>query len=147
MSKKISFEEDVKKTLAPGSGVSYTQFDEPDYRILQLFDAPEGRYKVSFHTAEMTALCPLTGQPDWYDTTVTYIPNTKCIESKSAKHYFGSFRNKGAFIETVAKIVIDDWVKACKPQYVKVDITMNSRGGVGMTVVREYGFVEEDSAL
>ena len=137
----VTGEEALKNTglLAPGSGVSYVKFDKPDYRILQTFEAPDGMCVVAFQTDEMTALCPLTGQPDWYSVQVSYMPAEKCVESKSVKLYFGSFRDTGAFIETIAKTIVDDWLEACAPCWVKVDITMKPRGGVAMNVVREGG--------
>jgi len=125
------------KALLPGSGITWHQFSEPDYRILKTFDNPkkEMPFTIEFSTKELTALCPLTSMPDFYDLKISYIPALKCIESKSAKFYFHSFRSYGAFIETLANKIADDWVKACSPKYLKVDLTMNARGGIPINVV------------
>jgi 7-cyano-7-deazaguanine reductase len=89
----------------------------------------------------MTALCPLTSFPDQYDVQVSYIPAEKCIESKSAKFYFGAFRDYGGFIETIAEKILADWMKASGSVDVKVDITMNPRGGVAINVIRKNGLL------
>jgi len=127
------------KALLPGSGITWHQFSEPDYRILKTFNNPEKKslYTVKISTTELTALCPLTSFPDYYTLYIEYIPDKRCIESKSAKFYFHSFRNYGAFIETLANRIADDWVKACSPKYLKVDLTMNARGGIPINVVVE----------
>lgn len=125
-----------EKSLLPGMGVSWFDFDKPDVRILRTFDAPSQEvFKVDISTEELTALCPLTGFPDFYNIHVQYIPKLKCIESKSAKFYFQSFRGQGMFIETLTNRIADDWMKACSPKYVKVTCTMKARGGIPITVV------------
>ena len=60
---------------------------------------PERPYEVCFSTQEVTSLCPVTGQPDFYRLTITYIPEKRCIESKSLKLYLFSLRNTGLFAE------------------------------------------------
>ena len=124
-----------EKALLPGRGVSYHQFSKSDYRILKTFDNPSLiPYTVEISTNELTSSCPLTGMPDFYTLHISYTPDTKCIESKSAKFYFHSFRNEGMFIEALTNKIADDWVKACHPMYLKVRNTMNPRGGIPITV-------------
>jgi len=128
------------KSLLPGGKVKWYKFKNPDYRILKTFENPgKSEYVITFETEEISALCPLTGFPDNYHLILHYVPGKKCIESKSAKFYFGSFRDYGAFIEALANRILDDWVLACGPEWIKVDLTMNVRGGIAMTVVKEYG--------
>ncbi len=125
-----------KKKLLPGSGMSYHQFKQPHNKILQLFDTPlKLDSLVEFSTNEMTALCPLTGFPDQYEVHVTYMPKLWCVESKSAKHYFGAFRNYKGFIEKVAQKIFDDWYIVTLPKYLEVKIKMNPRGGVAIETV------------
>ncbi len=127
-----------EKSLLPGMGVSWFDFDTPDFRILRTFDSPSSEhFRVVVSTEELTALCPLTGFPDFYDVHVEYVPKQKCIESKSAKFYFQSFRGSGMFIETLTNRIADDWAKACNPKYVQVTCTMKARGGIPITVVAE----------
>lgn len=125
--------------LMPGSGLSWYKFRKPNYKILKTFDNPScDESIVTFTTNELTALCPLTGFADFYNLKIEYIPDKKCIESKSAKFYFGSYRDKGGFIENLANNILADWVRASDPIYVKIDITMNVRGGVGINVVKTF---------
>jgi len=128
-----------KKKLLPGSGMSYHKFKKPDYKILQTFDSPAQTVvsKVVFKTNEISALCPLTGQPDWYKISITYIPKKKCIESKSAKLYFGAYRDYPAFIETLAEMIFNDWMQACNPESLSVVLEMAPRGGIAIEVIKE----------
>lgn len=130
------------KSLAPGSGMSYHQFKTPEPAILQTFDSPitQPNALVEFRTKEMTGLCPLTSFPDQYEVIVSYVPHKKCVESKSAKHYFGAFRDYGGFIETIAQKIFDDWLAVTGAQHLKVDITMNPRGGVAISTTIKRGF-------
>src|SRR5580658_4620915 len=72
--------------------------------ILDAFDNPNpGRdYEIEFVFPEFTSVCPVTGQPDFATITVRYVPDRLCVEMKSLKLYFFSFRNKGIFYEAVA---------------------------------------------
>jgi 7-cyano-7-deazaguanine reductase len=124
------------KALLPGSGVAWHQFSKPDSRILKTFNNPKKGidFTVEISTNELTALCPLTSMPDFYTLKISYTPDEKCIESKSAKFYFHSYRSYGAFIETLANKIADDFVEACDPKYLKVELTMAPRGGIPITV-------------
>ena len=99
---------------------------------------PDREYKVTFTTREVTSLCPITGQPDFYRITITYIPERHCLESKSIKLYLFSFRQSGMFAEALANRILDDLVKACQPRWMEVESEMNPRGGIGLTVRVEY---------
>ena len=46
---------------------------------------------------ELTAVCPITAQPDFYVARIVYRPKALCLESKSLKLYLARFRNEGAF--------------------------------------------------
>lgn len=126
------------KSLLPGMGVSWFDFEKPDHRILKTFEAPSTKdFEVTFSTEELTALCPLTGFPDFYSVHVKYTPRIKCVESKSAKFYFHSFRTCGMFIETLTNRIADDWQKACDPRCLSVTATMKARGGIPISVTAE----------
>jgi 7-cyano-7-deazaguanine reductase len=100
---------------------------------------PDRQYKVTFTTQEVTSLCPITGQPDFYRITITYIPDRHCVESKSLKLYLFSFRQSGMFAETMANRILDDLVQVCGPRWMQVESVMNPRGGIGLTVVVVHG--------
>jgi 7-cyano-7-deazaguanine reductase len=81
----------------------------------------------------------VTGQPDFYKLTIIYVPEKRCIESKSLKLYVFSLRNTGLFAEDLANRVLDDLVACCHPRWMKVVCDMNPRGGVSLTVQAEHG--------
>ena len=95
---------------------------------------------VEFTTNELTALCPITGQPDFYELTLTYRPKESLIESKSLKLYLWSFRDRGIYAEDLAATLLKDLVAACEPDEMTVDLTQQVRGGLQIqTVVRHPG--------
>jgi len=99
---------------------------------------PDRDYVVRFDCPEFTSVCPITGQPDFGRLTIEYVPNRRCIESKSLKLYLFSFRNHGAFHEEVVNRVLDDIVRACKPRRARVLGAFNARGGIAINVEVEY---------
>lgn len=99
---------------------------------------PNRRYSVFLETDEFTALCPITGQPDFANIRVEYIPNQRVVESKSFKLYIWSFRNEGIFHEHVTNVILDDLVAALDPHYCKVTGDFAVRGGVAIKIVAEH---------
>src|SRR4028118_1153948 len=59
---------------------------------------------VEFTTNELTAICPVTGQPDFYELKFSYRPRERLIESKAIKLYLWGFRARGAFAEDLAAL-------------------------------------------
>jgi 7-cyano-7-deazaguanine reductase len=96
-------------------------------------------YVVTLSTDEFTCLCPATGQPDFADLTIEYIPDRKIVESKSLKLYLWSFRNQGVFNEHVANVILDDLVAALSPKWCKVSADFAIRGGIAISVEAEHG--------
>ena len=74
--------------------------------------APDRDYEIAFDVPEFTCLCPLTGQPDFAHFKIRYVPDGLCVELKSLKLYFWSYRNEGAFHEAVTNRIRDDLVAA-----------------------------------
>jgi 7-cyano-7-deazaguanine reductase len=94
---------------------------------------------VEFTTSELTATCPITGQPDFYELRLSYRPQESLIESKSLKLYLWGFRDKGIFAEDLAATLLKDLVAACDPLEMTVDLIQQVRGGLQIrirTVVR-----------
>ena len=92
---------------------------------------------VEFSTNELTAICPLTGQPDFYELKLSYRPGTRLLESKAMKLYLWGFRDRGMFAEDLAATLLKDLVGACDPAQMTVDLTQQVRGGIEIrTVVR-----------
>jgi 7-cyano-7-deazaguanine reductase len=107
---------------------------------LDVFDnpAPQRDYLIRFQLPEFTCLCPLTGQPDFAHFAIDMVADKLCVELKSLKMYFWSFRNEGAFHEKVANTVLDDIVAATRPRFVRVNARWFVRGGIYTDVVVEY---------
>jgi 7-cyano-7-deazaguanine reductase len=92
---------------------------------------------VEFTTNELTATCPITGQPDFYELKLSYRPGGSLIESKSLKLYLWGFRDRGIFAEDLAATLLEDLVAACDPAEMTVDLIQQVRGGLQIrTVVR-----------
>ncbi|MDQ7024245.1 MAG: preQ(1) synthase [Anaerolineae bacterium] len=92
------------------------------------------RYWVTLLCPEFTAVCPMTGQPDFATITIRYIPNERVVESKSLKMYLWSFRNEGIFHEHVTNQIMDDLIAVLDPLEIHVTGAFSVRGGIGITV-------------
>ncbi|EGJ10337.1 preQ(1) synthase [Rubrivivax benzoatilyticus] len=107
---------------------------------LQVFPnpAPERDYVIRFDVPEFTCLCPLTGQPDFAHFTIEIVPDQLCVELKSLKLYFWSYRNEGAFHEKVTNTILEDLVKAIQPRFLRIHGNWFVRGGIGTHVTVEH---------
>ena len=99
---------------------------------------PDRDYQVQFVFPEFTSVCPVTGQPDFATITVRYVPDRLCVEMKSLKLYFFSYRNKGIFYEAVTNTILDDLVAVLKPRKMTVVGDFAVRGGTAGTVTVDY---------
>ena len=100
--------------------------------------APERDYHVHMEIAEFTCLCPMTGQPDFANLTLDFIPHKKNIELKSLKLYIWSYRDQGAFHEAVTNRIVDDLVNAMQPRFLRLTAKFYVRGGIFTNVVAEH---------
>ncbi len=107
---------------------------------------PERNYIVELSSSEFTCLCPMTGQPDFADITIRYIPDSKIVESKSLKLYFWSFRDQGIFHEHVSNQILDDLVRTLQPRWCEVETNFAVRGGIGIRVRAEHGTIPENTS-
>ncbi len=83
---------------------------------------------------ELTAVCPITSQPDLYVATIEYSPGALCLESKSLKLYLSGFRNEGVFCEALAVGIRDDVAKALDLPSDKVRVTLKQKARGGITI-------------
>ena len=100
--------------------------------------APGRDYVIEFEVPEFTCLCPLTGQPDFAHFTIEMVADRLCVELKSLKMYFWSYRNEGAFHEKVTNTILDDIVRASDPRFVRIAAKWNVRGGIYTRVLAEH---------
>jgi 7-cyano-7-deazaguanine reductase len=103
------------------------------YAGLETFENP-GVSHVEMTSDEVTAVCPITGQPDLYVATIEYWPQALCLESKSLKLYLSSFRNEGAFCEALAVKMRDDAAQALELPADKVRVTLEQKARGGITI-------------
>ncbi|SVA14334.1 uncharacterized protein METZ01_LOCUS67188, partial [marine metagenome] len=90
--------------------------------------------EVTIDTDEFTAVCPWTGLPDFGTLTVSYVPNTLCIELKSLKYYLLSYTGVGIVQEHAANKILEDLVKACDPIKMHINLDYRIRGGLHTSV-------------
>ena len=109
--------------------------------ILESFENrhPERDYWVQLNCPEFTTLCPITGQPDFAELRIMYIPDQRMVESKSLKLYLFSFRNHGDFHEDCVNTMLDDLVKLMEPRYIEVLGLFVPRGGISIHPYANYG--------
>lgn len=95
-------------------------------------------YMVTFTCPEFTSLCPKTGQPDFAEIIINYIPDKRMVESKSLKLYLFSFRNHGDFHEDCTNIIMKDLIKLMDPKYIEVKGNFLPRGGISILPFANY---------
>ena len=118
---------------------------QKDIRALKLPDIEvwenqysDRNYVVDLDIPEFTCICPKTALPDFALIKVSYKPARVCLELKSLKLYLVEYRQLGIFHEHLVNKLLDDLVRACHPRWMRVEVVMNPRGGIGTTVSAEY---------
>ncbi|MGV3614565.1 MAG: preQ(1) synthase [Fimbriimonas sp.] len=101
--------------------------------------APHRNYVIKHICPEFTSVCPKTGQPDFATIDLEYIPDETCIELKSLKLYYYSFRNEGIFYEGVTNRLLDELAEACSPRWMRITGHFNVRGGISSVIIAETG--------
>ena len=104
------------------------------YAGLETFPNP-GVSRVEMTSDELTAVCPITGQPDLYTCTIEYRPDALCLESKSLKLYLNRFRDEGAFCEALAVQIRDDVASALELPGERVQVRLSQKARGGITIV------------
>ena len=109
-------QEDIRKKRMPKIEVWENKYPDKDYTIDLGFP-------------EFTCICPKTGLPDFAAIHIQYVPDRLCIELKSFKLYLVAYRQMGIFHEHVVNKILEDFVRACRPRWVKIVGEFNIRGG------------------
>ena len=124
---------------ALGRTTNYPTDYAPD--VLETFENkhPGHDYWVRFNCPEFTSLCPITGQPDFAEIRISYIPDRRMVESKSLKLYLFSFRNHGDFHEDCVNTILKDLVRLMNPRYIEVTGLFTPRGGISIHPYANYG--------
>ena len=103
------------------------------YVGLETFPNP-GVTRVELQSDELTAVCPITGQPDFYVATIDYEPRNLCLESKSLKIYLSRFRDQGAFCEALAVQIRDEVAAALELEAANVHVMLRQKARGGITI-------------
>ncbi len=117
----------------------------PDPTLLEAFPSPTDTPYVIEHTnEEFTSLCPKTGHPDFGQITLRYQPapaasSGLCVELKSLKLYYQSFRNEGIFYEAVTNQIAADLAELMHPTWLQVITTWRGRGGIRSVIRTDHG--------
>jgi 7-cyano-7-deazaguanine reductase len=116
-------------------------FDMSSTTALETFPSPrpEREFEIAISCPEFTSVCPITGQPDFGEIHIRYVPADLCIELKSLKYYLQGFRNRGIFYEAVTNQILDDLVAACAPRRMTVVGDFTPRGGIKTIVTATFG--------
>jgi len=132
--------DDVSSLHSLGSGKTTYATNEVRPDLLEVFKNQfSGRdYTVKFSTKEFTSNCPRTGQPDFAEIEVEYVPDDLLLETKGVKLYFFSYRNVGTFMETLTNNMLSHFVEACKPRSMTVTAHFAPRGGIPLVVSVSY---------
>ncbi len=119
----------------------------PDTSLLECFPTPTHAPFVIEHVSdEFTSVCPKTGHPDFGQVTLRYAPGDRCVELKSLKLYYQSFRNEGIFYEAVTNAIRDHLAAAMAPRWMQVVTDWRGRGGIRSRIVASHGAVPAEWA-
>jgi 7-cyano-7-deazaguanine reductase len=99
---------------------------------------PERDYTIRMRMPEFTCLCPKTGQPDFAELLLEYVPDQLCVELKSLKLYIWSFREEGGFHEAMTNRILSDLVKATQPRFMRLTADFKVRGGIYTVITAEH---------
>ena len=106
-------------------------------RTFDVFPCPDNITIVKFESNEFTSFCPVTHQPDFNHIIIEFEPDKLCIESKSLKLYLWSFRDEAIFAEGLANIIAEEIYNAILPNWCKITLNQNIRGGIQLSVIAE----------
>ena len=115
---------------AEGENFDFEDTSKIDPNYLEIFDFDSPNQYIKTETNEFSAVCPFSGLPDIARVKIEYFPTGgKCIELKSLKYYFTSFRNVGIYQEAVTKRIYDDLSSILKTKKIQITTIYNIRGG------------------
>jgi len=121
----------------------------PDPALLETFPSPTtSPFEIEHVAEEFTSLCPKTGHPDFGTITLRYEPRPEgpCVELKSLKLYYQSFRDEGIFYEAVTNRIRDDLVAVLDPAWLEVVTDWRGRGGIRSRITARHGDVPPRTA-
>ena len=127
----------MKKSSYEGLQKNVRKLKTPEIEVWQN-QYSDKVYTINLDIPEFTCICPKTGLPDFAIIRLEYSPAKFCVELKSFKMYTIFYRNIGIFHEHLINKMLEDFVQAVKPRWVRIEGAFNPRGGIATTVSREY---------
>ena len=140
----MSDEDNLKQHISQLGG-SNEIANSPEEAVLERVPNPQAdtSYVARFTCPEFTSLCPVTGQPDFAQLMIDYVPGEWLVESKSLKLYLTSFRNHGAFHEDCTVAIGKRIAELLEPQYLRIGGYWYPRGGIPIDVFWQFGTLPE----
>ena len=121
---------------AEGETFSYEDVSKINSNFLKTFEFNSVDQYIKTETNEFSAVCPFSGLPDLAKVKIEYFPKGgKCVELKSLKYYFTSFRNVGIYQEGVTKRIYNDLCLCLETNKLQITTIYNIRGGFKTTCV------------
>jgi len=121
---------------AEGETFDYEDVSKINSNFLETFEFDSVDQYIKTETNEFSAVCPFSGLPDLAKVKIEYFPTGgKCVELKSLKYYFTSFRNVGIYQEGVTKRIYNDLCLCLETNKLQITTIYNIRGGFKTTCV------------
>ena len=102
------------------------------------------RYVCEHSFPELTAVCPTTKLPDFYNLRILYEPDEKLVELKSLKLYLVEYRNVGIYHEELINKIMEDLKAVIAPAWIFLELEVNVRGGISTSIRRYWDKIEGD---
>ena len=96
------------------------------------------KYVAKHEFPELTAMCPVTRLPDFYNMKLEYEPDDRLIELKSLKLFLNTFREKEVLHEEITNEIFERMIKATNPRWIRIEMKVNIRGGIQTTITRYW---------
>ena len=130
---------------AEGKNFNFEDTSKIDPSYLETFDFDSPNQYIKTVTNEFSAVCPFSGLPDIAKVIIEYFPaGGKCVELKSLKYYFTSFRNVGIYQEAVTKRIYDALSIVLKTKKIQITTIYNIR--VGFKTVCVEGQIQKNKS-
>ena len=101
---------------------------------------PDTNYVARFTAPEFTALCPVTGQPDFAHLVIDYVPGGWLVESKSLKLYLAQLPQSRRASTRIARSRSASGSRTLlKPKWLRIGGYWYPRGGMPIDVFWQTG--------
>lgn len=120
---------------AEGKTLAFKDPSVVDVSVLETFPYEGPNQRITYTTNEFSAVCPFSGLPDIGTVTIEYMPAAKCVELKSLKYYYLSYRDVGIYQEAVTAKLYSDISKLLEPKWMRLTVVYQTRGGIDTTSI------------